>query len=407
MQQNPIAECNEIEKASSEELHAKLAIPELCAEGDPSTKYEKESNSGTKKKGRGRPPKHGLSGTRTYRSFHEAKQRCKNIKCPDYPQYGGRGIEFRLQSVKELVADIGLRPADKTLDRKDFNGHYEAGNVRWADAKEQANNRRPPSRYSNNWHRGQEIRKDYLEAARHWLLSIKAMNNHTDLSPEEVAYLEERHVETSLPRATFWDVDTGPHYVALPSLNWPGKTILRVNPWLRIRDERGLLSGTEDIPLRANCSEEELGIINDFVNNIRSYRTGLIYSSCYHFTDNRIEGRLLATAGRLAGSGLKARVVLAAELAELLSVNDSDRLGEGGYLILPDLNVWSSAFGADYRLNNRLRDVLEEREFRRLPTIVYFEGASEHQLGSVFGRYMQANMANIIPPGHHVPWAKA
>ena len=402
MQQNPIAECNEIEKASSEELHAKLATPELCAEGDPSTKYEKESNSGTKKKGRGRPPKHGLSGTRTYRSFHEAKQRCRNTKCPDYPQYGGRGIQFRFQSVKELVAEIGLRPKDKTLDRKDFNGHYEAGNVRWADAKQQANNRRPASYYSNNWHREQETRKDYLEVARHWLLSIKAMNNHEDLSPDEVAYLEERYAATSLPRAMFWDVDAGRHYVALPSLNQPGgETILRVTP-LRLRDQRGLLSGSEGIPLSANCSDEEVRIINEFVKNIRSHQTGLIYSCCYHFTNNRIEGRLLATAGRLAGSGLKARVVLAAELAELLSVNDSDRLREGGYLFLPDLNVWPSAFGADHVLNYRLREVLEERELRRLPTIVYFEGASEHQLGSVFGRYMQANMAKIIPPAHHV-----
>src|ERR1700692_449399 len=154
MTQNPNSEFSETENALSEELHAKLTAEEICAEGDPSIKInEKENNSGTQKKGRGRPPKHGLSGTPTYRSFYQAKQRCTNSKCPDYAQYGGRGIEFRFQVIEGLVADIGTRPKEKTLDRIDFNGHYEAGNVRWADAEQQANNRRPASHYSNNWHR--------------------------------------------------------------------------------------------------------------------------------------------------------------------------------------------------------------------------------------------------------------
>jgi hypothetical protein len=144
--------------------------------------------------------------------------------------------------------------------------------------------------------------------ARHWLLSIKAING-TPLTPEEVCFSEDRYAATSLPDASFWKQDyIGPHYVALPSLNHGGATVLRVHSWLQIPDTMGRLSAIGSIPLRENCSDEEVSIINDFVKNIKT-QSGLLYNCSTHFSSNRIEGRLLATAGRLAEYGKKARVV--------------------------------------------------------------------------------------------------
>jgi len=366
----PTSPCAASDKPFFNMAQSAPAVPELCSGGDPSTNINaKENNSTTAKRPRGRPPKHGLSGTPTYKSFNEAKQRCTNPKHPDYVRYGGRGIEFRFQSVTELVAEIGERPPGTSLDRPNNNLHYQAGNVRWAYPKEQANNRRPAFRHAGNWFAGKEARERYLQTARHWALSIAFLNDYESLSPEDASFLDERHAATSLPAATFLTPgsDKKQNYISLPSLNHPGaSTVLRVGPRVRFRNDplskRGLLSGTQDIPLALNCCEEELKIINDFVQNVRTAETGLIYSGCdASFSANRIEGRLLATAGRLTGCRRQARVMLSAEVASLLCADQSEPLLQPEFLFLPDLNVWPSVFGSDRLLRYRLRQVLVDR----------------------------------------------
>jgi hypothetical protein len=87
---------------------------------------------------------HSYKSSRTYRSWVSMFSRCYNEKSNCYQNYGGRGITVceRWRYFRNFLADMGIRPDGKTLDRKKVNGNYEPRNCRWATPKEQSRNTR-------------------------------------------------------------------------------------------------------------------------------------------------------------------------------------------------------------------------------------------------------------------------
>lgn len=96
---------------------------------------------------------HGMSNTRIYSIWEHIIQRCTNSKSDGYEHYGGRGITVcdSWKVFKNFYVDMGNPPSRyHSIDRVDNNGNYEPNNCIWADAFEQAVNRRNNRHYTLN-----------------------------------------------------------------------------------------------------------------------------------------------------------------------------------------------------------------------------------------------------------------
>jgi hypothetical protein len=80
----------------------------------------------------------------TYTSWRCMKTRCDDPKSTNYENYGGRGITYceRWEDFENFLSDMGVRPADKTLDRIDNDKGYYKENCRWSTQYEQDCNKR-------------------------------------------------------------------------------------------------------------------------------------------------------------------------------------------------------------------------------------------------------------------------
>jgi len=79
--------------------------------------------------------------SREYAAWKSMRQRCNDPNCKAYKYYGARGIRDKFLNFEEFFSHLGQCPTSMSLDRIDNNGHYEKGNVRWADSLTQMNNR--------------------------------------------------------------------------------------------------------------------------------------------------------------------------------------------------------------------------------------------------------------------------
>lgn len=108
--------------------------------------------------------KHGLRFHPLFNRWSDIKKRCYNKNFKYYDYYGGRGIalcdEWRddFKSFYDYMMDLPNAMKDGyTLDRyPDNDGDYKPGNMRWATAKQQANNRR-----KRRWHKRPQLEKRY------------------------------------------------------------------------------------------------------------------------------------------------------------------------------------------------------------------------------------------------------
>ena len=85
-----------------------------------------------------------MSRDRTYNIWYNMKRRCTDPQHMRYKDYGLRGISYdaHWEKFDNFLTDMGVCPANLTLERKNNKLGYSKNNCTWATRKEQAFNQR-------------------------------------------------------------------------------------------------------------------------------------------------------------------------------------------------------------------------------------------------------------------------
>lgn len=107
-----------------------------------------------------RNTRHGMRKHYLYQTWVDLVYRCHNPRCRQFKNYGLRGIqvyepwrEDPRPFIGWIEANLGPRPEGYSLDRIDNDGNYEPGNLRWADAKTQGENKRTALYVSDDYYK--------------------------------------------------------------------------------------------------------------------------------------------------------------------------------------------------------------------------------------------------------------
>ena len=95
-------------------------------------------------------PRHGMTNAPEYYIWEAIISRCTRQSDKAYGNYGGRGIEVCDEwrhDFSAFLRHVGLRPSNAhSIERRDYNGNYEPGNVYWTTRGVQNHNKRPRSK---------------------------------------------------------------------------------------------------------------------------------------------------------------------------------------------------------------------------------------------------------------------
>ncbi len=117
-----------------------------CNSGELVSGHKKSCGCRRAKSASAQSYRHGLGRHELYNVWYGMIDRCTNELAVSYRRYGGRGISvckrwMGLGGLKRFIEDMGPRPKDASLERKDNDKGYSPSNCIWATSKQQANNK--------------------------------------------------------------------------------------------------------------------------------------------------------------------------------------------------------------------------------------------------------------------------